>query len=47
MQALAAYEMKLLQTLLLNCRSTLNPQASALFIQVVKATYNLAKISIS
>ena len=39
--------MKLLQTLLLNCRSTLNPQASALFIQVVKATYNLDKISIS
>lgn len=39
--------MKLLQTLLLNCRSTLNPQASALFIQVVKATYNLDRISIS
>lgn len=41
MHTLTGYEMKLLQTLLLNCRSTLPKAASTLFLEIVKLTYTL------
>lgn len=46
LHALTGYEMKLLQTLLLNCRSTLPKAASILFLEIVKLTYTLEDANI-
>ena len=46
LHSMAGYEMKLLQTLLLNCRTTLSPLHARYFLQIVSITYTISDTSI-